>query len=233
MTLVMVIVPTLGRPAKLRPLAENIRDATKSPVRPLFVIEDEDRASWDAALELEDEDLALAVINGGKRNWAGAVNDGYAGAAGAGIPFTHVLAGADDLRFAGGWDVPALAVLDQDPLLRVAGTNDLHNAAVLAGHEATAYLIDRRYIDETGGVADQPPGTVQCDAYRHNFTDTEFVCTARARGVWSPCLDSVVEHCHPAFGLADWDEGYRMSQDPAGFAADEAVFRSRRHLWEG
>jgi hypothetical protein len=230
MTLILVIVPTLGRPGKLCPLAGNIRDATKSDVVTLFVLEPEDDASWDAAVELEG--LALIARNSRKRNWSGAVNSGYASACYYQVPFTHVLAGADDLRFADGWDVPALGLLASRPELRVAGTNDLHNPSVLAGHEATAYLIDRRYIDETGGVADQPPGTVQCDAYRHNFTDTEFVATARARGVWAPCLDSVVEHCHPAFGLAGWDDGYRMSQDPAGFAADEAVFRSRRRLWE-
>ena len=232
MTLILVIIPTLGRPAKLRPLAENIRDATRSPVRPLFVTEQGDPESWEAATALEDEDLALVVVNQRKRNWSGAVNSGYESAARVMFPFTHVLPGANDLRFADGWDTPALDTLARDPLLRVAGTNDLHNPSVLAGHEATAYLIDRRYIDGPGGVAGEPPGIVQCDAYRHNFTDTEFVFTARARGVWSPCLDSVVEHCHPAFGLADWDEGYRMSQDPAGFAADEAIFRSRRHLWE-
>ena len=228
MTLILVVIPTLGRPAKLRPLAENIRDATKSPVSVMFVTEPDDLASQASGTN----DLAVTVVNQRKRNWSGAVNSGYESAARAGIPFTHVLPGADDLRFAVGWDIPALDVLARDPALRVAGTNDLHNPSVLAGHEATAYLIDRRYIDGPGGVADQPPGIVQCEEYRHNFTDTEFVATARARGAWMPCLDSVVEHCHPAFGLADWDAGYRMSQDAAGFAADEAVFRSRRRLWE-
>jgi hypothetical protein len=232
MTLILVVIPTLGRPSRLRPLAENIRDATKSPVRTLFVIEDEDDASLGAVTDLVQDGLARLTWNARKRNWSGAVNSGYATAASLGYPFTHVLAGADDLRFADGWDVPVLDMLDRDPLLRVTGTNDLHNAAVLSGQEATAYLIDRRYIDGPGGVAGQPPGIVQCEDYRHNFTDTEFVCTARARGVWSPCLDSVVEHRHPAFGLADWDDGYRMSQDPAGFAADAAVFAARRHLWE-
>jgi hypothetical protein len=232
MTLILVIIPTLGRPGKLRPLAENIRDATRSPVIPLFVIEDDDDASLDAVPGLTAAGLGRVTWNGRKHNWSGAVNSGYASAASLGYPFTHVLPGADDLRFADGWDIPALDLLASRPELRVAGTNDLHNAAVLAGHEATAYLIDRRYIDGPGGVAGQPPGIVQCEDYRHNFTDTEFVCTARARGVWAPCLDSVVEHCHPAFGLAGWDDGYRMSQDPAGFAADEAIFRYRRCLWE-
>jgi hypothetical protein len=231
-TVILVIIPTLGRPGKLRPLAENIRAATRSEPRVLFVTETGDGPSYAAGLDVEEAGLATAVVNWRKRNWAGALNSGYIAAGELGIPFTHVLPGADDLRFADGWDVPALAALAADPALRVAGTNDLHNPSVVSGQEATAYLIDRRYIDEAGGVADQPPGIVQCEEYRHNYTDTEFTATARARGVWTPCLASVVEHCHPAWGMAEWDDGYRMSQDPGRFAADAAVFSSRRHLWE-
>lgn len=230
--MILVIIPTLGRPGKLRPLAENIRAATRAESRVLFVTETGDDAPGAEAAALHAEGLALAAVNWRKRNWAGALNSGYIAAGGLGIPFTHVLPGADDLRFADGWDVPALAALAADPVLRVTGTNDLHNPSVLAGQEATAYLIDRRYVDETGGVADQPPGIVQCEEYRHNYTDTEFTATARARGVWVPCLESVVEHRHPAWGMAEWDDGYRMSQDPHRFAADARIFESRRHLWE-
>jgi len=227
LTAILIIVPTLNRAAKMRPLAENIRDATQADVAVMFVAEEGDGES-----QAEVKSLAVTVTNRRKANWAGAVNSGYATAVNGGVAFTHVLPGADDLWFEDGWDEAALAALGRDKKLRVAGTNDLHNAAVLAGVEATAYLIDRRYVDGVGGVADQPPGVVQCEDYLHNFTDTEFVATARARGVWTPCLEAVVEHRHPAFGLAGWDEGYRASQDPARFSFDATVFAGRRPLWE-
>jgi hypothetical protein len=229
-TVILVIIPTLNRPGKMRPLAENIRDATRADSAVMFVTEPDDLASQEVVPAVTG--LAVTTVNRRKRNWAGALNSGYLTAAGLAIPFTHVLPGADDLWFADGWDVPALAAMAADPELRVAGTNDLHNPNVLSGQEATAYLIDRHYIDEAGGVADQPPGIVQCEEYRHNYTDTEFTATARARGVWTPCLESVVEHRHPAWGMAEWDDGYFMSQDPQQFAVDANVYSTRRHLWE-
>ncbi len=230
--MILIVIPTLNRPGKLRPLAENIRDATRTPYRVLYVTEAEDQKSWAEAMTLVT-DLAVPFVNNRKHSYAGAVNAGYAAAGDYGIPFTHVFTGADDLRFSPGWDVPALAVLAARPELRVTGTNDLHSPAVLAGEGASHYLIDRRYIDETGGVADQPPGLVQCEAYEHGFTDREFTETARARGVWAPCLDSVVEHRHPVWGQGAWDDGYRKSQDVQRAIADGLVLISRRQLWAG
>lgn len=228
--MILVIVPTFGRPHKMRPLAENVRAATGMAAETLFVTEADDEASCLEAAGVNGAGLAAWCINSRKRTFAGAFNCGYHVAEVRGIPFTHVFVGADDVWFTEEWDKPALAALARDPALRVAGTNDLHNANVLAGAMATHYLVDRRYIDEVGGVADQPPGMVQCEAYAHNYTDTEFCETARARGVWTPCLEAVVEHCHPVWGRGQWDEGYAKSQ--GGMGADSVIFATRRHLWE-
>ncbi len=90
----------------------------------------------------------------------------------------------------------------RDPV-QVVGTNDLLNTDVLQGTHATHYLIDRRYIDQAGGVPGAPPGIVLFEGYGHNFTDTEFIAVARARGVFAPCLASVVEHVHFFAGKAE------------------------------
>lgn len=227
--MILVIVPTLGRPQKMRPLAENVAAATGMAAQTMFVTEAEDEASCLEASSLQGADLATWCINSRKHTFAGAFNHGYRTALARAIPFSHVFVGADDVHFSQDWDSPALAALARDPALRVSGTNDLHNQGVLAGQMATHYLIDRRYIDEVGGVADELPGMVQCEAYAHNYTDTEFYETAVARGVWTPCLESVVEHCHPVWGRGQWDEGYAKSQ--GGMGADSMIFATRRHLW--
>jgi hypothetical protein len=224
-TAILVIVPTLGRPHKMRPLAENIRDASSSPVFTLFVTEEEDVASWTEVRDLTG--LAGRCINTRKHNWAGAINHGYQASAAMG--FTHLFTAADDLHFSDGWDEAALGMQRAYPHLRVIGTNDLHNPTVLDGLHATAYLIDRRYIDEVGGVAGQPPGIVQCEEYEHNYTDTELVETAKARGVFMSCPESVVEHMHPSWGMGEWDEGYRKSS--RGMIADSYLYDSRQRLW--
>jgi hypothetical protein len=84
-----------------------------------------------------------------------------------------VFAGADDLNFQPGWDTAALALMDG--WVQVVGTNDLLNPYVTAGLHATHYLVDRRYLDDVGGVVDQGPGSFLFDGYDHQYTDTEFI----------------------------------------------------------
>jgi glycosyltransferase involved in cell wall biosynthesis len=220
---ITVIVPTCGRPHHLGPLVGNILTATRSNCDVVVVAEADDDATRVAAANLDQP--SWLVINDRVRSYTGALNAGYVHARG-----DYVVNGSDDLWFDDDWDVPALAVFAARPELRVVGTNDLGNPAVLQGLTATSYLIDRRYLDEVGGVIDQPPGVVQYEGYDHNFTDTEFVATAQARGVFAPCLDSVVEHRHFVHAKAPWDEGYARSHRHA--AEDGAIFESRRHLWE-
>jgi hypothetical protein len=221
--MILVIVPTLGRPQRLAALAANIGAATAAPVTVLFVTEPGDFTSAIAA----EGTGAQWCMNTRKRCYAGALNSGYESA--AALDFSYVFAAADDLRFADGWDVPARQVFATEEQVQVVGTNDLHNPYVLAGEHATAYLIDRRYLDRRGGVIDQPAGIVHCEAYDHNYADTEFVETAKSRGAFKACLESVVEHMHPVWGIGEWDEGYTRSQ--AGMAADSRIFADRQRMW--
>lgn len=232
--MILVIIPTLGRSRKLRALAYNIRDVTGTFTRVLYVIENEDLESYAEALALLEQGIAYFHVNDRSSSYSGAVNSGYSYAVTvkAALPFTHVFLGADDLLFSPGWDIFALRSLSADSRLRVSGTNDLHSPAVVAGDGASHFLVDRRYIDETGGVIDGPPGTILCERYAHGFTDREFFETARARGVWTASLDSHVEHCHPAWGRGEWDAGYDKSQDPQRAFSDAGILMSRRHLWE-
>jgi hypothetical protein len=230
--MILIITPTLNRPDRMRQRAREIRAATRVPYQLLYVTEARDRESHEQALMLRADGLASLVVNSHVPSYAGAVNAGYASAVRGQAPFTHVFTGADDLLFTPGWDILAMEVLISRPELRVAGTNDLHSPKVVSGESASHYLIDRRYIDGPGGVIDQPPGVVLCELYRHNFTDTEFTETAKSRDVWAPCLDAVVEHCHPIWGRGEWDYGYRKSQDPQRAFADGYTLTSRRHLWK-
>ena len=221
--MITVLVPTWHRPHRIPPLVANIHAATRTGAQVVVIAEDDDSPAL--ALAEGGLDGATLAINTRKRNFAGALNTGYAYATG-----DYVFTGSDDLWFSPGWDEAALAVFAADPALRVVGTNDLGNPGVLAGLTSTSHLIDRRYIDEVGAVAGQPPGIVVCEDYGHEYTDTELVATAKARGVYAPCLASIVEHRHTIFGKAPWDETYARTR--AASAGDGAIFESRRHLWE-
>lgn len=134
--------------------------------------------------------------------------------------------GADDIIFYSGWDTEALKLMDDKTM--VVGTNDLHNNEVLRGEHATHYLVSRKYIKEQGGTIDGSFRVLY--GYKHNYTDTEFIETAKARGVFQPCLSSVVEHRHWVFSLAPMDAVYEKGHRTAG--EDQVMFNSRKHLWE-
>lgn len=224
MTSIVVIVPTFQRPGKLAHVASNILANSDTQVTVMFVVERDDRDTAAAADNLCDGVSALYEFNSRKRNYAGAVNSAYRL-----LPehATHIFLAADDLDFKSGWDTEALRVLEGNR--KVAGTNDLHNPYVLQGIHATHYLIDMTYLEDPGGVAGEEPGNVLFEGYDHNFTDTEFIDTAKARGMFAPCLESVVEHLHVDWGLSPWDDTYAKGH--ANMQADLPIFKSREHLW--
>ena len=136
------------------------------------------------------------------------------------------LAAADDLKFYPGWEIEALKKMI-DPI-KVVGTNDLHNPEVLAGEHATHYLIKGDYIKNVGGVIDKS-APVLPECYSHNWTDREYVGTAKFRGVFTPCLESIVEHLHFTFGLSQMDDTYRKTR--VGIEPDRIMYEQRRDLW--
>ncbi len=155
--MISVLVPTFGRPGRLADVTANILEATRSECEVVIIAEADDPESIAAAEAIAG---AVLVVNSRAHSWSGAINDGFAHIRG-----DFYFTGSDDLRFHDGWDEPALAVLAAGPHLRVCGTNDLCSSGVRAGTSSTSHLVDRRYIDDPGGVIDQPPGTCQYEGY--------------------------------------------------------------------
>ena len=217
--IISVVIPTTGRPERLAQVAANIGQATGTPHEILMVAEPGDEATIAAVRAIPG---ARLVLNERAASYAGAMNTAAPAATGR-----YLLAASDDLRFHPGWDAAVLAVMTGE--VRVGGTNDLLNPYTLQGTHATHYLIDRRYIAEHGGTWDKGPGTVLNEDYDHNFTDCEFIGVAKARGVFAPCLNSVVEHCHHEAGKSAFDATYARGR--AKHDADEVLFRSREPMW--
>lgn len=216
---ICIIIPTYGRAERLPAVAHDARAATSVPHSVLFVVEPGDRASQD---ECERWGLNW-VLNQRTASYAGAINTAY--------DRSHdpwLFTGADDLHFHPGWAETALAAAEATGAA-VIGTNDLFNPDVLAGTHSTHSLVARSYLDHVGGVVDEGPGSFLCEQYRHNYTDTEFIDTARRRGVFTPCLDAVVEHLHPNRGCNPKDATYRRTQKH--LERDARLYKRRRMLW--
>jgi glycosyltransferase involved in cell wall biosynthesis len=218
---IAVLIPTFGRASRLADVVQNAHDNTAGDHVVVLAVESEDHETISVARGLDCQ----LVINERRPNYSGAITTAYEH-----TRADYLFAGADDLNFHPGWDEVALSHMDG--WVMVVGTNDLLNPYVTAGTHATHYLVDRRYLDEVGGVVDQGPGSFLFDGYSHQYTDTEFIGTAKMRARFRPCFDSIVEHMHA------WsDKPGRAAPDAttskanARITEDAALYDSRRDLW--
>ena len=202
--------PTLGRSGVLGRVAENADSATKTEHTIVFVVEPDDEASRDAAVATGQ----LTLVNAHERSYAGAFQTAYEATSDE-----FFLMGNDDFDFQPGWDVPALAAMENADMVGINDSGSGCNAIM---------LIRRSYIEEQSGVIDMPNQVLF--PYQHNYCDTELRETAIARGRFVSCPESVIVHLHPDFGKAELDETYQKSR--ATFNADAAMYSSRKHLWE-
>ncbi len=220
-----IFTPTLWRHDRLAAHVANIHDTTTTDHMVSFVAEAHDTDTIETVEKLTaGDDRVRLVINEGASSTAGAYNTA---ARRSEAPWWFF--GADDVRYHRGWDLPALALM-HDPI-KVVGTNDLaDHPEVLAGTAATHYLIAADYIHDQGGTMDCGPGVVHFEGYPFWGPDSEIVGVARARGVFAPCLDSVVEHDHWLTGKAQVDRTYEKHQPTHALSA--AIFEIRRTMWE-
>jgi glycosyltransferase involved in cell wall biosynthesis len=211
--MIAVIIPTLNRPHRIAEIVANLKD-TASQAVPYFVIEEHDTATAEAI----EASGAGKIINKRSPSYAGAVNTAVAE-----TTEPYIFLAADDLIFHEGWLEPLLELAKD---FGFVGTNDLYNPDVLAGTHATHYLVTRDYA-KLGTIDD--PDSLLHEGYIHNYTDTEAVATAKFRGQYTPCLESIVEHRHWVWGHATQDATYEKGTRTV--SQDAALFGSRSKLW--
>jgi hypothetical protein len=215
---IAVLIPTLGRPERIGPVVDNVVETSDGhDVNVYFVCEAGD---VESVLAVAKHPTARLVINVRSASYAGAINSALHK---TGEPFLFV--GADDLRFHPGWVDPLVSLAESHG---VVGTNDLGNPEVAAGEHATHFLVRRDYA--VTGCVDEP-GVMLHEGYSHNWCDREFVGTAKHRGQFAPCLESLVEHVHWAWGKASLDPTYDKGR--AGEPADRGTYTARQHMWGG
>ena len=217
---VAIIIPTFKRAANLRRIIENVEAVTIGNYAIYFVIESDDTSTTEELATISDPRVKV-IVNSGPKTYPGAINTAFCN-----TREPLFFCGSDDVRFYPEWLANAVQLMGKD--VGVVGTNDLHHPEVLSGSTATHFLVKRNYIEKMGGVIGEKR-TVLFN-YHHNFSDTEFIETAKMRQMFKPCLSSVVEHEHWSFGKATMDETYEKSWST--FEVDRVIFSQRRRLWE-
>jgi len=211
-----VIVPMLGRPHRVAPVVESIRETSDAAV--LFVCSPRDT----------EVHHAIDAVGGEQLHVDGPFPGDYARKINAATAATFtplIFTGACDLLFHPGWLEAATAQLA--PGIGVVGTNDLGSSRVMAGEHSTHSLVTRDYITKYGTIDE--PGKVLHEGYPHEFVDDELVATAKHRDAWAFAFDSHVEHLHPNWSKAPMDRIYAQQCDR--MRRGRRVFLRRQRLW--
>jgi hypothetical protein len=211
----VVLVPMLGRAQTMAPLRDSLHD-TAPGADLLWIVTDGDT---EVLAGVGSDDLVLVVPQRKRGDYAHKINR-----ASSATDHRLLFLGGCDIRFHPGWIDACRARLADGAL--VVGTNDLGNPATATGQLSTHTLVDRRYLDL--GTADEP-GVLLHEGYWHEYVDTEFVATAKARGVYAHAPDAVVEHLHPRWGKAPTDPLYAQARKR--MTLGRAIYRRRRRLW--
>lgn len=204
-----IICPTLRRDDKLEALAKQVAENTITPHRLTFVAEDYDEPTIEQL-----ERLGCEYIAGDYGGCAAAYN--------AGFDATHATAvflANDDLEFPKGWELPALEVLEEFPIV---GVNEGH------GRMTCFSMVRRSYIYQHSGVYDEPATLVH--PYKSQYVDTELAEYAKHRGVWGEARQGGVIHRHHDFGDADPNHPNYIKARSTLFE-DQATYERRSMEW--
>lgn len=220
---ISILVPVLNRPHRVAPLVASLAASQDEVALDLlFLATDGDEAELSALKAAGGATVAVSWP-AGTGDYARKINHGARLAREAN--YDWVFLGADDLDFHVGWAEAALREHEKTGAC-VIGTNDLGNLRVKTGRHSTHTLVKTEYLDCGTVDADD---VLLTESYTHEYVDDEFVRTAMFRRVWAFAPRARVEHLHPDWGKADWDDTYEKAR--AGRYHDQALFESRRYLW--
>ena len=211
-----IYIPTFGRANKLQAVADNIKEATKSPYVLYWCIEDHDEDSKRLAPQ-----SGKVIINHGKPCYSDALQEIYEQ-----TDEEIFLWGNDDFFFLKNWDEQPMKMMEENKGIGVLGIHDGNPHTRFS----TISLIRRKYIEEQSGVIDMPNRVLY--PYHHNYVDDELTATAKKRDVWAHCPEPAIHHQHHSFKwLGDFPHDATYAKNDKNIALDNETYYSRVHLW--
>lgn len=212
-----IYIPTYGRAYKLKEVAKNIKQATRTPYKLYWGIEIFDKDSVKEASQTNSK----IVFNNGNPCYSDALQAIYESSDEEIFFWAN-----DDFRFLDGWDIAPMEMM-KDENISVLGVHDGNPHTKFS----TISFIRRKYIEEQSGVIDMPNRVLY--PYKHNYVDDELTETAKKRGVWAYCAEPCIHHQHHSFKwLGDFAHDETYKKNDLTFSEDTNTFYSRRHLWQ-
>lgn len=210
MTDMLILCPTRGRPDAAREAhAAFIETRQLDTTEILFVVDDDDpkieayRRLDVPIIEQAAPGTMVAALNRAALWAIDHLGPTYLGFIG------------DDHRFrTEGWDVAFAGILIDRGGGLVYG-NDLNR---VNGDIPTQVVMSSAIVKALGWM-----GLPGC---RHLYIDNTWTVIGEGLGKIFYVPDVVIEHLHPAFGRAQWDEGHKRVNTPEMYSHDEAAFRA-------
>lgn len=218
--MIAVLLPVLGRAHQIESVLRSLKESTVNEYRAILICSPKDDAL--KAARASEADVLVASWQAGHADYAKKLALGYRES-----DEPWIFQGATDLTFYPGWDVKAFKVARRFAP-GVIGTNDMGNPFVMRGLHSTHSLISRDYIEKFGGTLDGS-GVVFSEAYDHQWSDCEFIETARRRRQFIFAKNSRVEHLHPHWGKGETDSTYEKAWRAT--SEDQKLFMRRRGLY--
>lgn len=216
MSELVVVVPTRGRPQNAARLAEAFEETVLGRTTLLFVADQDDpelpeyRGLLGAGLIPR---LLVYADMGGGRGLNYPLN--FAARRCASVYEYVGFMGDDHLPRTHGWDTEMIRELDSlSP--RIVYGNDLLQGANLP----TAVFMQSRMIRTLGCMAPQ--------VMRHLYLDNFWKELGERTGGLVYRDDVIIEHLHPVAGKAEWDERYRVVNDPEADRHDRDAWTAYR-----
>lgn len=207
---ISVIIPSMGRAAQLRECLQQLIKSLDGIEHEIIVVIDKD---MESVLAVQDLPIVLLF----REEKAGALTAWNVGLRASQFrrPDDLFVLGADDLVFNPGW---------AEEVMRMAAYGDYIGLTYYENNDRdkwpTHYAVTRHFM------LDHLNGSLAMACYHHNCTDLESWQRAVSAGGYVEGRQ-IVQHKHPAYGTAVWDETYRNGCG-AHQGVDMELYRKRQ-----
>lgn len=208
-----VLIPTLGRPARIPILADTLARNTCHPYRLVLMIEPQDTASL---LEADKHDCR--VIVGSFGSYENAMNTGYWLTSDE-----FFFLGVDDIEFTKDWDVQPIRLLQENPSLSVIGHRTMGKDCPADGIYSCHFTVRRSYVRASTLVAGMP--NLVFYPYYHHECDRELFWYSRNMGIYQSCPESTI--------LNDQQYDATREKTTSTDGVDRDTYWNRRNLFRG
>lgn len=206
----IVIVPSRGRPLATKEFGRAYQDTRTANTQVVFAVDADDPTVDDYDRERLPGDAL--IICDGPSTMVHTLNFAAQRVLEMGRPNAIAFMGDDHRPRTKGWDRAYLDALRLTPGL-VYG-DDLIQGMRLP----TQVAISADVVRALGHMA-PPPLT-------HMYVDNYWLDLGRAAGCLTYLPEVVIEHCHPAVGKAEWDEGYERVNDQTMYDRDAVAYEA-------